>query len=100
MGQPRDEVQTKRGGRITGSVPLVQLRDPSYEGSSHLPLVTDDDRKTLAKVVTREQEDSWRESLLTSKDKKDARRAATAVVAIAGGSLVVSVLDLVLHFLR
>ena len=96
----RDQVAARRGGRPGPQIPLVQLRDPSYESSSHLPLVSDDERKSLAKVVSREQEDSWRESLLTSKDKKDARRAATAVVAIAGCSLVVSALDLVLHFLR
>ena len=96
----RDTVQARRGGRAGPQIPLVQLRDPSYESSSHLPLVSDDDRKSLLKIVSREQEDSWRESLLTSKDKRDARRAATAVVAIAGCSLVVSALDLVLHFLR
>ena len=93
----RDEVATRRAGRVAGSVPLVQLEDPSYEGRPQLVLTDDTERRALASVVRREAEEAWREGLITSKDRRQARLWAGLVAVAAVGGLVLSAADLLLH---
>ena len=96
----RDEAAVRRGGRPSGSVPLVQLDDPGYEGRPHLVLTDDAERRTLATVVRQEHEEAWREGLITRRDRRQARIWAGLVAVAAVGGLVLSAADLVLHLIR
>ena len=96
----RDEAAVRRGGRPSGSVPLVQLDDPGYEGRPHLVLTDDAERQTLARVVHREDQEAWREGLITRQDRRQARLWAAVVGVAALGGLVLSAADLLLHLLR
>ena len=94
----RDTVQSQRGGRAGPRIPLVQLQDPTYADGPHLPLVDDQERRSLAQVVKREVGEEWQKGLITQHDRNQARVWGAVVALASVGALVVSVLDLVLHF--
>ena len=100
MVPDRDMVQTRRSGRPGPQVPLVQLEDPTYEPHPQLALLDDSDRHALAQVVQREREEAWRQGMLTSSDRRQARLWAAAVGTAALGGLLLSAADLLLHILK
>ena len=100
MPPERDTVPSHRGGRAGPQVPLVQLRDPTYEAHPHLILTDDEERHAIERLVVRETGEEWRQGLLTAQDGKLAHIWAAVVATTALGGLLLSAADLVLHLLK
>lgn len=82
------------------SVPLVRLRDPSYEDRPHLVLTDTEERRTLASVVKREEAEEWRQGVITKRDRQQAHLWGAVVAGSALGGLLLSAADLLLHLLH
>ena len=92
-----DRVATTRGDRPSGSVPLAGLRDPSYIADRHLPLVDDDERHSLAKLVEQERNAEYHSVQISRRDRRQAAALALLVAAASLTSLGISLLDLLIR---
>ena len=93
----RDLVAITRGGQPSGTVPLVSLGDPGYIADRHLPLVDDQERHDLAKLVERERGEEWRSGQISRRDRRQAAALGLLVAAASLTSLGISLLDLLIR---